>query len=30
VSITASGDNIAKFCMAIGALGNVRTHAGLA
>jgi len=23
---TASGDNIAKFCMAIGALGNVRTR----
>jgi uncharacterized protein with GYD domain len=23
---TASGDNLAKFCMAIGALGNVRTR----
>jgi uncharacterized protein with GYD domain len=23
---TASGDNIAKFCMQIGALGNVRTR----
>ncbi len=23
---SASGDNIAKFCMAIGAIGNVRTR----
>jgi uncharacterized protein with GYD domain len=23
---TPSGDNLAKFCMAIGALGNVRTR----
>jgi uncharacterized protein with GYD domain len=23
---SASGDNIAKFCMQIGALGNVRTR----
>jgi uncharacterized protein with GYD domain len=23
---SASGDNIAKFCMAIGAMGNVRTR----